>query len=747
MNRKLTKKLCGLIWVIVAFFPLSVWALDPIPADSLNFRLSDSTAFIINTVTDDATQIAEITFSVKYDGSWSGTLQRMDVEFSYDSSKVIFDTAIVDPNWNGGVSSTDDLAGKVNLIFDQGSVTTFDTTGYTVYGYLRFHLKCQDELSSSNLILNQDGFRSNLTFNGGFIYYPADSSNFDDGSLTTADYQATFAFHDSTFSNSCQETVILPVYATTNYKTFVLKQWIVYNQEKLQIQDIIYEAPWSFQPTFDTSRADTIVTTMLSVSGAPEFNDEPAYRIVFKLLEALQSDTALISFYPDSSWSQVAGCAVISVGETYPDIAVVSLTDSAAYKAVYTGGSVGKDDHGDTLDFYLLLQNSFVAGIADGQSADTGVIINAKFGRNLNLSGIDIIYESVKFTCREQGDSLVSIYQTYDSGELNYINTSNSFDTLMKLNVLFDAGSFVPDWNDRFLHPKFINTYGDAYGTAVVPDTIGCIEADSINGQLRFWGADSFDSVAVEMGNFVLIGTTSIFPCTYLDFYVRSTFDLDSFDIDLSVSTYNCIFSVTDKMTGVVAAAVDSVTWNIHTNSIFATVDASDTLIKVCRIHVGIKGSCLPTKGYGISVTPSNAKMWDDGGVEHFVDADGGSGTAKCSGSGNGCSSCGIGGPPPTDPDLKVADETGLPTEFALLQNYPNPFNPVTTILFDLPVATEFELIIFNVLGQQVKTFIGYANAGQVVINWDAGNNASGVYLYKLIAGDFNETRKMLLLK
>ncbi len=94
-----------------------------------------------------------------------------------------------------------------------------------------------------------------------------------------------------------------------------------------------------------------------------------------------------------------------------------------------------------------------------------------------------------------------------------------------------------------------------------------------------------------------------------------------------------------------------------------------------------------------------------------------------------------------------VAKLNSLPSRFALSQNYPNPFNPVTTIEFALPVAVKWELTVYNVLGQVVKSFSEEGEAGYHKIAWDAGRYASGVYLYRLTAGDFSQTRKMVLLK
>jgi hypothetical protein len=88
-----------------------------------------------------------------------------------------------------------------------------------------------------------------------------------------------------------------------------------------------------------------------------------------------------------------------------------------------------------------------------------------------------------------------------------------------------------------------------------------------------------------------------------------------------------------------------------------------------------------------------------------------------------------------------------LPTTYELSQNYPNPFNPLTTIEFALPTAGKWTLSIYNILGQEVATFGEDSDAGYYKIEWDAGRYASGVYLYRLTAGNYSATRKMVLLK
>lgn len=94
-----------------------------------------------------------------------------------------------------------------------------------------------------------------------------------------------------------------------------------------------------------------------------------------------------------------------------------------------------------------------------------------------------------------------------------------------------------------------------------------------------------------------------------------------------------------------------------------------------------------------------------------------------------------------------------LPTEFALSQNVPNPFNPSTIVEYALPKDAQVNLSIYNVLGQHVTTLVNeLQRAGKQTVTWDGTDAsgvsvASGVYFYKIRAGDYSNTKKMLLLK
>ncbi len=91
---------------------------------------------------------------------------------------------------------------------------------------------------------------------------------------------------------------------------------------------------------------------------------------------------------------------------------------------------------------------------------------------------------------------------------------------------------------------------------------------------------------------------------------------------------------------------------------------------------------------------------------------------------------------------------TAIPQAISLHQNYPNPFNPATKIGFELPKSSFAKLVVYDITGREIETLVNEGlPAGTYEYEWDAVNLPSGVYFYKLSAGDFTETRKIILIK
>lgn len=95
-----------------------------------------------------------------------------------------------------------------------------------------------------------------------------------------------------------------------------------------------------------------------------------------------------------------------------------------------------------------------------------------------------------------------------------------------------------------------------------------------------------------------------------------------------------------------------------------------------------------------------------------------------------------------------IKNNNSIPVNYSLSQNYPNPFNPSTTIRFTLPERTQVKLEVYNLIGQKIKELVNdELEAGQYDVTFDGTNLSSGVYLYRIQAGNFISVKKMLLMK
>ena len=103
--------------------------------------------------------------------------------------------------------------------------------------------------------------------------------------------------------------------------------------------------------------------------------------------------------------------------------------------------------------------------------------------------------------------------------------------------------------------------------------------------------------------------------------------------------------------------------------------------------------------------------------------------------------------------NVSLFESTNLPNKFMLHQNYPNPFNPKTTLEYELPLNSFTKITIYDLLGNEIKNLVSTNQSpGFKSIQWNSTNNqgepvSAGVYLYSIEAGEFRQTKKMILLK
>ena len=95
-----------------------------------------------------------------------------------------------------------------------------------------------------------------------------------------------------------------------------------------------------------------------------------------------------------------------------------------------------------------------------------------------------------------------------------------------------------------------------------------------------------------------------------------------------------------------------------------------------------------------------------------------------------------------------VRENSYQPKSFSLSQNYPNPFNPLTIFNFQLPISSDVTLKVYNIFGSEVATIVNeHLQAGNYAREWNAENFPSGMYFYRMTAGKYSETKRLLLLK
>ncbi|HAY34191.1 MAG TPA: hypothetical protein DCY06_08635 [Bacteroidetes bacterium] len=106
------------------------------------------------------------------------------------------------------------------------------------------------------------------------------------------------------------------------------------------------------------------------------------------------------------------------------------------------------------------------------------------------------------------------------------------------------------------------------------------------------------------------------------------------------------------------------------------------------------------------------------------------------------------GGPAEEDNFGITNNDSNIPTEYSLNQNYPNPFNPNTNIRYDLPNDNFVSIKIYDITGREIKSLVNeFKPAGRYIIAFNASNLSSGIYYYKIKAGDFTQVKKMMLIK
>ena len=716
------------------------------PTTDLFFALSDPTAFIKDSRGNAAEATGTVDFSLKWDGA-AGTLTSIQAQILYNPTLLRLDAVHKNASWAGNLNITEDvlIGGLQRVQLEWTGGTSSAPTSYTVFGHVDFTPLCQAE-SNSNAVDFTQAVGNNEAYINSFPWTPA-SGNYDDGTVTTEDEISVTTVASASVANIVGSSVTVAVTATTNVDLFLFDHRLIYDSDKLNYVSASAVDDWI---TFfaATDFGDSVKFTSANIWDLMILDDDLIYTVTFDLLcdpTDINFSTAIT--FTDSSYHLADACDQVIEGSVFNN-GSIDQVDSVRIEVDYTSSNTprGLQDQGDPLNFDIKLKSTYQAG--DHDDVDNNISICFQADLPLANPGHFYHHSQLDFGHSSAEDSTL-VFQKFDPLKDNYIYTPDSTTTLFTLRYTFDPTNpaYTPIWSERFVTPSlFID--GFSLGSTIIPDSSGCILADSItnNGLLEF---TPFTETLFEiiMGEIDVASTSSFGPCGFAPVYVRSLFDLGSFSVEVFVGNGLCITGISGKITGVQSTRVDDQRYRIYTDANFVTVSNSTTQTYVARVHIGIDGNCYKNFTAGIGV--DQAQMWDDLGAEQLAATSSGGVSLKCGFNGSGCNSCGVGGPClDCDPITKQTGLDGvLPKEFALHQNYPNPFNPVTKIILDLPTAESWRIVIFNINGQIVDEFSGSSEAGTVTIEWDGSRYASGVYFYTASAGQFTATRKMVMLK
>lgn len=239
----------------------------------------------------------------------------------------------------------------------------------------------------------------------------------------------------------------------------------------------------------------------------------------------------------------------------------------------------------------------------------------------------------------------------------------------------------------------------------------------------------------------------SIVAPTLFDSTITNGANLTYFKVSGHSSTYETVFSADAagySLDNLAPAAPQSLAFSVSTK-LLAWSEPVDDDFNYFAIYRGTVSGFTPDEGnrLGFSTTNSfvDTELSQDGTYYYKVTA------VDFSGNEGESSSEYVA------VVTSVDEGQGIPEKFGLAQNYPNPFNPSTVIGYQLPAASEVKLIIYNIIGQEVRTLVNtYESAGYKKITWNgldnSGNHvAPGIYLYRLQAGDFVSINKMAYVK
>ncbi|UCD94487.1 MAG: T9SS type A sorting domain-containing protein [Candidatus Zixiibacteriota bacterium] len=723
-----------------------------------------------------SSEVAHIPFVMKFINGDppSGEVTSVVANFSYEADKWTV-LSIDKTDWPGEMDYVlDETEGHITLIFT-GEGLTPSTYPYTC-ATINYQAKCQttNHLDYSYLVFDEDPLDNYV------IVTDTTAGHF------TSDWYTAFqtlaghlipnwVYHmywmDEDVEANIGDLVTLTVEANDNFRKFSLNHFIDYDHSKLEFvecqfnEDIFVNTD---QYCYVTQTGDSPIEIYL-VNECVDwpncfltefFYGTEVYYLTFRVLAAAENEIP-ISFMSgscfDSTWTiwreSGEGCAILDSTLNPPattngsiivnPLSVTLRTDCGLDYITKTGAGIQE------ITFATLMSNTAAVGDYSNLNDNGGIDYVLDVPSCLSYGNLDEKTDSLDFhsDAYNNDGTILYVYQQYKSGMPgNFWPGRTALDSLVALNLYFNENTYVPSYEDREVALEILNEYvdGNHDWSTFVEDTTGTDRATITNGML------TTDCVPTEikMGEYFCRFNASSSDLVDQNIYIRANYDIGQFSVTVSVDNDFCVNNV-HLESGVSGEEISSNSYRLYNTAAFFHEATQDDSVLIATMTYGLPEGCEPLMLYFASVYFSNAYMYDSAAQDdQFVALSPAGVRGRCMTG----SACELFCNDPTDASDDIGQSV-LPSEFELYANRPNPFNPRTVIAYDVPVASHVRIEVINILGRGVKVLVDeQMTPGRYETVWDGTDEsgaraASGIYLYKMKAGDFTRSRKMMLMK
>jgi hypothetical protein len=730
------------------------------PDENVHFKLTGDSVFINHSI-DGYDTIAVAELQVLYDLKSSDSIGEIVVEFQFDNAQ--FYACYKDSNnWSGNIEHDDITGGKQIRLY--GGDAPFPEA-YTTFAYLQFTLDCIDESGSAELDFTGELIHHyiELKSNGEHLT-PKYDSNLINGALYVSEYVAKFDVDATSYEGALGKKVTVPILAESNHRIHSTDQYLLFNKNFLDSAELIVDpALWDDNNSSVTVNDDTLFIHLTNSNGnyAPNFSSgEPACSLRFyaKPDFVWDGNTAYFSYISDTGftvpysgppdWKCDSLRAVpdsLTGGEIYIESYVINL--KIDLDCANCDNTVSASDTNVTFNLSARANCDF-GHIDQGPTSIPMVILLRSDGHftsgvfpptNLN----DSIYFNGSFQPRAGEEDYIK-YNSINYGSRPGIvpHTVGEYVDLFRATI---HGQFAPEnYTDTAFTLNLLHAFNGIADTTWAYDFTGFRRMDSLIGNMNY---EEGDTIYAKVGEFAAV-TANNGTCTgSQDIYVRCREDIDSVCVQVSGSgTIDLDTIIAANGVAGESKFVGNHTFEFYSDSNFSGIDATGTdSVKIATAYFSTGASDPPDT---ITITPELTGKVILSGTDNFISVERGAQLTVIS-----TTSCHSGTPAKSNDIGQPDDNNLMPTEFALHQNRPNPFNPTTVIPYDIPKTTHVTIEIFNILGQRITVLVDTQKGpGRHEAVWDgcdgSGNViSSGIYFYRMTAGNYTESKKMQFMK